>query len=81
MVSSASAQQITFSMAIENMGVVHDCFHKHSCTGTARMKEDKEANEEGKETGLSKTRGKAARKKKEVPTKQSSDELPTNLSV
>ena len=31
-------QQVPFSMAIANEKLIHECFHKHSGIGTARMK-------------------------------------------
>ena len=45
-------------MAIGNE-LWHDCYPKHSRMGTARMKEDKETEEEGKERGVSMERSKA----------------------
>ena len=36
-------------MAIGNGELVHECFPKHSRMGTARMKYDKETDEDGKE--------------------------------
>ena len=29
-----------FSMAIRNVELMHECFPKHSCKGTARMKQE-----------------------------------------
>ena len=41
-------KQVPFSMAIENEELMHECFPKHRRMGTARMKLDKETDEEGK---------------------------------
>ena len=41
----------------------NECFSEHSRTGTARTKYDKEADEEGKERGVSIERSKAGTKK------------------
>ena len=38
---------------------MHECFPKHPCMGTARMKNDKETDEEGKKRGVSMERSKA----------------------
>ena len=35
-------------MAIGNVVLMHECFHKHSRMGTVRMKYGKEIDEEGK---------------------------------
>ena len=40
-------------MAIGNGELMHECFPEHSRMGTARMKYDKETNEEIKKTGVS----------------------------
>ena len=40
-------------MGIGNGEPMHECFPKHSRMGTARMKGDKETEEEGKQRGLS----------------------------
>ena len=55
-------------MAIGNKKLMHECFPKHSRTGTARMKQDKETDDEAKKRGVNTERSKAGRKKKEVPT-------------
>ena len=39
-------------MAIGNWEFMHECFPKHSRMGTARMKKDKETDEEGKKRGV-----------------------------
>ena len=39
-------------MSIGNELLMHECFPKHSCMGTARMKEDKVTEEEGKKRGM-----------------------------
>ena len=41
-------EQVPFSMAIENMELMHECSPKHLRMGTARLKEEKESEEEGK---------------------------------
>ena len=46
---------------------MHVCFKKHSRMGTARMKWDKETDEEGKKRGLSMERSKAGTKEKRSP--------------
>ena len=38
-------------MAIGNVELMHECFPEHSRKGTARMKYDKETDEEGKIRG------------------------------
>ena len=43
---------------------MHECFPKHSYMGTARMKEDKETDKEGKKRGMSTYRKKQCRHKK-----------------
>ena len=48
--------QIPFSMAIVDVELMHECFPKHSCMGTAR--------EEGKKRGVSMERSKAGTKKR-----------------
>ena len=53
-------------MDIGNDEIMHECFPKHSRTGTARMKYDKETDEEGKNRGVSVEISKASTKK--VPT-------------
>ena len=47
---------------------MHECFPKHSRMGTARMKQDKETDEEGKKKGASMERSKAGSKEKRSPT-------------
>ena len=42
-------KQVPISMAVENGELMQECFHKHLRMGTARMKEDKETEEEDKE--------------------------------
>ena len=46
---------------------MHECFPIHSRTGTARMKEDNETDEDGKKRGVSMKKVKRVRKK-DVPT-------------
>ena len=43
---------------------MHGVFPKHSRTGTARTKEDKETGEDGKKTGVSMERSKAGTNKR-----------------
>ena len=50
-------------MVIGNGELMHECFHKHSLMGTARMKEDNETDEDGKKRGVSTEKVKLARKK------------------
>ena len=50
-------------MAIGNGKLVQECFPKHSRIGTARIKQDKETDEESKKSVVSMERSKAARKK------------------
>ena len=38
-------EKVPFSMAIGHGGLVQECFSKHSCTGTSRMKEDNDTDE------------------------------------
>ena len=54
-------------MAVLNVELKHECFLKHSRMGTARMKQDKETDEEGKMRGVSMERSKASMKEKELP--------------
>ena len=51
-------------MAIGNEELMHECFPKHTRVGTARMKKDKETDEEGKKRDASMERSKASRKEK-----------------
>ena len=50
-------------MAIGNRELMHECFPKHLCMGTARMKSDKKTDEEDKKRGVSMERSKADTKK------------------
>ena len=50
-------------MAIGNGELMQECFPKHSHMGTARMKSDKETDEEGKK-GVSMERSKASTKER-----------------
>ena len=54
-------------MALGYGELTHECFPTHSRMGTARMKQDKETDEEGKKRGVSVERSKAGTKD-EVPT-------------
>ena len=40
-------------MAIGNGELMHDCYPQNLCMGTARIKLDKEADEDGKKRGVS----------------------------
>ena len=40
-------------MAIENSKLMHECFPKHYCIKTARMKKDKDSEKEGKKRYVS----------------------------
>ena len=51
-------------MAIGNEELMHECFPKHTRVGTARMKKDKETDEEGEKRDVSMERSKASRKEK-----------------
>ena len=55
-------------MARGNEELMHDCFPKHSLMGTARIKYEKETDEEVKKKGASMERSKAGTKKKVVTT-------------
>ena len=46
--SQGKKEQMTFSVAIGNEDLPHECFRKHSHMGTASMKLDKDTEEEGK---------------------------------
>ena len=39
-------------MAIGNWELMHECFHKHSRMGTARMKEDNETDDDGQKRAV-----------------------------
>ena len=39
-------------MGVENGELMHECFPKHSRMGTARMKQDKETDNEGKKRDM-----------------------------
>ena len=56
--------KVPFSMAIGNGELMWECFPKHSRMGTARMKEDKETDEEGRKRGVSIERSKAGTKRR-----------------
>ena len=51
-------------MVIGNVELMYKCFPKHSRMLTARMKEDKETDKEGKERRVSMERSKAGTKKR-----------------
>ena len=50
------------SIAIKNGGIMHECFPKHLCMGTARMKEDKETEEKYKQNRVKMERSKVGTK-------------------
>ena len=50
-------------MAIGHGELMHECFQKHSSMGTARTKQDKETDEDGKKRGVSMERCRAGTKK------------------
>ena len=50
-------------MAVGNGELMHECFPKHSFMGTARMKQDKETDEDGKKRGVNMEKSKAGKKK------------------
>ena len=54
-------------MAIGYVELMHVCFPKHSGMGTARMKQDKDTDEEGKKRGVSMDISKAGTKEKRSP--------------
>ena len=56
--------QVPFSMVIGNGELMHECFPKHLRMGTARMKYDKETDEDGKTRGVSMERSRAGTKKR-----------------
>ena len=51
-------------MAIGNWELIHERFPKHSHMETARMKKDKETDEEGKKRGVSMERRKTGKKER-----------------
>ena len=54
-------------MTIGNVELMHECFPKHSCMGSARMLQDKET-EEVKNRAVGMEEVKRASNKKEAPT-------------
>ena len=54
-------------MAVGNEELMNERFPKHSRIGTAKMKYDKETEEEGKRRGVSMERSKAGSKEKRSP--------------
>ena len=59
-----SKKEVSFSMAIGNGELKHECFPKHSGMGIARINHDKETDEEGKKRGVSMERSKAGAKER-----------------
>ena len=55
--------QVPFSMAIENVELMHECCPQHLPMGTARTKKDKETDGEGKQKRVNGERSTAGRKK------------------
>ena len=43
---SIPGEQVPFSIAIEKVELMQECFYKHLRMGTARMKEDKETEQD-----------------------------------
>ena len=60
-------KKVQFSMDIGNGELIHECFPKHFCMGTAKMKSETER-EEGEKRGVSMERSKAGTKDKKVLT-------------
>ena len=52
-ISPSEKRKVPFSMAIVHRELMLECFPKHSRMGTARTKEDKETEGEGKKRGMS----------------------------
>ena len=50
-------------MAIGNVELMHECFPKHLCKGTGRMKYETETDEDDKKRGVIMERSKAGTKK------------------
>ena len=55
-------KHVPFSMAIENVGLMHECYSQHLRMGTERMQEDKDTEEDGKHSGMKMERCKAGTK-------------------
>ena len=53
-------------MATGNVELRHECFPKHSCMGTTKMKSETER-EEGEKRGVSMERSKAGTKERKSP--------------
>ena len=69
--AQSQKMQLPYSITIGNVELMHECLSKHSRMETARTKQHKETEEEGKKREVSMERSKAGtkeRKKKEVPT-------------
>ena len=60
-------KQVPFSMATRNVELIHEWSPKHSRMETARKKQDKETDEEGKKRGVSMERRKAGTKENISP--------------
>ena len=55
-------------MVLAFFRLVQECFPKHACMGTARIKYDKETEEEGLKTDVCTEKRKAGTKEKRSPT-------------
>ena len=56
--------KVPFSMAIGHGELMRQCFPEHSRMGTARTKQDKETDEDGKKRGVSMERSKEGTNKR-----------------
>ena len=63
-ISPREKRKVPFSMAIGHGELMQECFPKHSRMGTARIKQGKETDEEGKKSGVSMERRKAGTNKR-----------------
>ena len=58
----ARKKQLQLSMALGNVGLVHECYPQHLHKGNAKMKVDKETEIEGKQRGVNIDRNKMGSK-------------------
>ena len=58
---------VRFSMAIGNGELMHECCAKHWLTGTARMKQYTETDEDGEKRGVSMESKEGTKKKSQRP--------------
>ena len=63
-ISFLEKMKVLFSMAIGHGKLMHECSPKHSRMGTARTKEDKETDENGKKRAVSMERSKVGTEKR-----------------